>query len=97
MARIAESVSSFGDFIRAQNAEVRESIPETGAAVFLGNILVHSRADAEWLIFEGEFPSVGPIPHCYEPLHLLRFIAESGEPEYDAAAQSTRTWAAASA
>jgi len=82
-ALLADSISSFGRFVRSNSEAMEDQRMMAAAAVFAGNVLTKSRDDAHWFSYEGHFPSAGTSARHYEMLEVIRLMTTADEDRFE--------------
>lgn len=89
---LAADIDAFAAFARDNWTEIKAHRAETATAIFLGNVLVHQRGDADWLQYGDDLPSAGTRRQRYELLHLLPLLVESDDETFHECLRRIHEW-----
>lgn len=91
-ALLAKDIDAFAAFVREHWTEITTERAETATAIFLGNLLVRHRGDADWLQFGDDLPSAGTREQRYELPRLLPILVESDDPTFRECLRRIHEW-----
>jgi hypothetical protein len=89
---LAADIDAFAAFARDNWTDIAAHDAEEATAIFLGNVLVRQRADADWLQYGDDSPSAGTRRQRYEPLRLLSLLVHSDDETFRECLERVHEW-----